>query len=83
MEIGRGAVAMDGVRSARSTGAARPGMEEGGLVRRCIEAAAESVKSVEKWRRQRRTLERLPSQLADALFRLLHHRRLLYPSLLE
>ncbi|CAA6671562.1 unnamed protein product [Spirodela intermedia] len=58
-------------------------MEEGGLVRRCIEAAAESAKSVEKWRRQRRTLERLPTQLADALFRLLHHRRLLYPSLLE
>ncbi|XP_078429075.1 leucine-rich repeat (LRR) family protein [Wolffia australiana] len=59
-------------------------MERGGeLVWLCIEAAAENAKSVEKWQRQRRTLERLPSSLANALFHLLLRRRLLYPSLLE
>ncbi|KAJ4956574.1 hypothetical protein NE237_013357 [Protea cynaroides] len=60
------------------------GMEvDSGLVRLCIEAATESGSSVEKWRRQRRTLERLPTQLAEALLRRLLHRRLLLPSLLE
>ncbi|XP_008783847.2 putative adenylate cyclase regulatory protein isoform X1 [Phoenix dactylifera] len=61
-------------------------MESGGvgeLVEMCIEAASASPETVEKWRRQRRTLERLPAQLADALLRRLIHRRLLYPSLLE
>lgn len=48
-----------------------------------MEAACESRESVEKWRRQKRSLERLPSHLADALLRRLIHRRLLYPSLLE
>ncbi|XP_059442612.1 receptor-like protein 15 isoform X2 [Corylus avellana] len=54
-----------------------------GLVGLCIEAACRSSESVEKWRRQRRSLERLPSQLADALLRRLLARRLLFPSLLE
>ncbi|XP_031095224.1 uncharacterized protein LOC115999516 [Ipomoea triloba] len=53
------------------------------LVRMCIEAANESRDAIEAWRRQRRTLERLPSQLADVLFHRLLRRRLLFPSLLE
>ncbi|XP_057802636.1 uncharacterized protein LOC131017917 isoform X1 [Salvia miltiorrhiza] len=53
------------------------------LVRMCIEAATESAVAVDKWRRQRRTLERMPSHLAEALLRHLLHRRMLYPSLLE
>ncbi|KAJ6817435.1 uncharacterized protein M6B38_411260 [Iris pallida] len=53
------------------------------LVDECIEAASRSRESVERWRLQRRTLERLPSHLADSLFRRLLRRRLLYPSLLE
>ncbi|KAL3635691.1 hypothetical protein CASFOL_020238 [Castilleja foliolosa] len=53
------------------------------LVRMCIEAATESADAVEKWRRQRRTLERMPSHLADDLLRNLLRRRLLFPSLLE
>ncbi|TVU16969.1 hypothetical protein EJB05_32973 [Eragrostis curvula] len=53
------------------------------LVDRCIDAAARSAATVEVWRRQRRSLERLPAQLADALVRRLAARRLLFPSLLE
>lgn len=53
------------------------------LVRMCIEAATESAAAVEKWRRQRRTLERMPSHLAEALLRHLLHRRMLFPYLLE
>ncbi|KAL6537697.1 hypothetical protein OROHE_012324 [Orobanche hederae] len=53
------------------------------LVRICIEAATESADAVEKWRRQRRTLERMPSHLDDALLRSLLGRRLLFPSLLD
>lgn len=53
------------------------------LTNLCIECASSSKEIVETWRRQKRTLERLPSHLADALFRRLRHRRLLYPSLLE
>ncbi|KAH6804381.1 hypothetical protein C2S51_032628 [Perilla frutescens var. frutescens] len=53
------------------------------LVRMCIEAATESAVAVDKWRRQRRTLERMPSHLAEALLYHLLRRRLLYPSLLE
>ncbi|KAL0329958.1 UNVERIFIED_CONTAM: hypothetical protein Sradi_4982500 [Sesamum radiatum] len=53
------------------------------LERMCIEAATESAAAVEKWRRQRRTLERMPSHLAEALLRHLLRRRLLFPSLLE
>ncbi|KAJ0786577.1 putative leucine-rich repeat domain superfamily [Helianthus annuus] len=56
---------------------------ESPLVRLCIEAATQSAAAVESWRRQRRTLERLPSQLAEPLLHRLLHRRLLYPSLLE
>ncbi|KAG8375102.1 hypothetical protein BUALT_Bualt10G0065400 [Buddleja alternifolia] len=56
---------------------------ESELVRMCIEAATESAAAVEKWRRQRRTLERMPSHLAEALLRHLLRRRLLFPSLLE
>lgn len=53
------------------------------MVRLCIEAACESRESVEKWRKQRRTLNSMPSALADALLRRLLLRRLLFPSLLE
>lgn len=53
------------------------------LVSMCIEAATESAAAVEMWRRQRRTLERMPSHLADYLLRRLLRRRLLFPSLLE
>ncbi|KXG21547.1 uncharacterized protein LOC8055749 isoform X1 [Sorghum bicolor] len=53
------------------------------LVDRCIDAAARGPATVEAWRRQRRSLERLPAPLADALFRRLAARRLLFPSLLE
>ncbi|KAL6554755.1 hypothetical protein OROHE_007494 [Orobanche hederae] len=53
------------------------------LVRMCIEAETESADAVEKWRRQRRTLERMPSHLDDALLRSLLGRRLLFPSLLD
>lgn len=56
---------------------------ESRLVRLCIEAACESRESVEKWRKQRRTLNSMPSALADALLRRLLLRRLLFPSLLE
>ncbi|XP_065012380.1 receptor like protein 28-like isoform X4 [Musa acuminata AAA Group] len=56
----------------------------GGLVGRCIDAATASAESVERWRRQRRTLDLLPSYLADALLRRIIQRRiLLYPSWLE
>lgn len=58
-------------------------MDGGRLVRMCIESASADAGSVERWRRQRRTLERLPAHLADALLRSLRHRRLLFPSLLE
>lgn len=57
--------------------------ESRSLVELCLEAASESRESVERWRRQVRTLERLPSHLADSLLRRLVRRRLLYPSLLE
>ncbi|XP_057967331.1 uncharacterized protein LOC131157301 isoform X2 [Malania oleifera] len=56
---------------------------ETGLVRLCLDAAAESGESVERWRRQVRTLKRMPSHLAEALFHRLLRRRLLFPSLLE
>ncbi|CAI0441162.1 unnamed protein product [Linum tenue] len=56
---------------------------ESQLVVLCIEAACRSKESIEKWRRQRRTLERMPSVLADALLHRLLQRRLLFPSLLE
>ncbi|KAK3137269.1 hypothetical protein QOZ80_5BG0450120 [Eleusine coracana subsp. coracana] len=53
------------------------------LLDRCIDVAARSAATVEVWRRQRRSLERLPAQLADALLRRLAARGLLFPSLLE
>jgi len=53
------------------------------LLDRCIDAAARDAATVEAWRRQRRSLERLPAPLADALFRRLAARRVLFPSLLE
>ncbi|XP_057752786.1 uncharacterized protein LOC130970653 isoform X1 [Arachis stenosperma] len=59
------------------------GKSESELVRLCIEAACESRESIQKWRMQRRTLDHLPSHLADGLIRRLVSRRLLYPSLLE
>ncbi|GLT78099.1 hypothetical protein SLA2020_496450 [Shorea laevis] len=57
-------------------------MEETELVSLCLEAACKGEESVEKWWRQRRTLERLPSHLAQSLLQRLLHRRLLFPSLL-
>ncbi|KAI7725273.1 hypothetical protein M8C21_026071 [Ambrosia artemisiifolia] len=56
---------------------------ESPLVRLCIESATQTADAVDTWRRQRRTLERLPSQLAEPLLHRLLSRRLLYPSLLE
>ncbi|CAH9089657.1 unnamed protein product [Cuscuta epithymum] len=53
------------------------------LVQMCIEAASENHDVIEVWRRQRRTLERLPSHLANLLLHRLLRRRLLFPSLLE
>ncbi|KAK9668393.1 hypothetical protein RND81_13G057300 [Saponaria officinalis] len=53
------------------------------LVKLCIEAATASTAAVDRWRLQRRTLQRLPSPLAYALLHRLLHRRLLSPSLLE
>ncbi|KAH0935463.1 hypothetical protein HID58_012580 [Brassica napus] len=53
------------------------------LVRLCLEEACKSRDAVGRWRLQRRSLERLPSHLADALLRELLLRRLLFPSLLE
>ncbi|KAL6864888.1 hypothetical protein ACP4OV_016039 [Aristida adscensionis] len=56
---------------------------EARLLDLCIDAAARGAATVEAWRRQRRSLERLPAPLADALLRRLAARRLLFPSLLE
>ncbi|GAB2293139.1 hypothetical protein Dimus_027348 [Dionaea muscipula] len=56
---------------------------EASLVRLCIEAACRSRDAVERWRRQYRTLERLPSPLAEALLHRLLRRRIIFPSLLE
>uniref|UniRef100_A0A1J3HD17 F-box/LRR-repeat protein 14 n=1 Tax=Noccaea caerulescens TaxID=107243 RepID=A0A1J3HD17_NOCCA len=56
---------------------------ESPLVRLCLEEACKTGESVERWRLQRRSLERLPPHLADALLRHLLARRLLFPSLLE
>ncbi|XP_068666756.1 uncharacterized protein [Aristolochia californica] len=56
---------------------------EGRLVHLCIEAATRSRESVEKWRSQRKTLERMPAPLAEELLRQLLRRRLAFPSLLE
>ncbi|KAK6947913.1 Leucine-rich repeat, partial [Dillenia turbinata] len=57
--------------------------ETEGLVRLCLETAAQSRDSIQRWRKQKRTLELLPSHLSEALFHLLLRRRLLFPSLLE
>ncbi|CAN1254383.1 F-box protein At3g58530 [Linum perenne] len=56
---------------------------ESRLVGLCIEAACQSRECIERWRLQRRTLERMPSPLANALLQRLLQRRLLFPSLLE
>ncbi|TMW84500.1 hypothetical protein EJD97_025052 [Solanum chilense] len=53
------------------------------LVEMCMASATESLVAVEAWRRQRRTLEMMPSHLAEALLHRLLRRRLLFPSLLE
>ncbi|CAK8579331.1 unnamed protein product [Lathyrus sativus] len=57
--------------------------DETELVQLCINAACKTTQTVDKWRLQRRSLDRLPSHLADALLRRLITRRLLHPSLLE
>ncbi|KAL9274218.1 Receptor-like protein [Drosera capensis] len=56
---------------------------ETSLVFLCIVAASQSRAAVDRWRRQHRSLERLPSHLAEALLHRLLRRRLLFPSLLE
>ncbi|XP_010541620.1 PREDICTED: toll-like receptor 13 [Tarenaya hassleriana] len=59
---------------------------ESGLVSLCMEEACKSWEAIERWRRQRRSLEhleQLPPHLADSLLRRLLRRRLLFPSLLE
>ncbi|KAG7621554.1 Leucine-rich repeat cysteine-containing subtype [Arabidopsis suecica] len=56
---------------------------ESPLVRLCLKEACKSGDAVERWRLQRRSLERLPPHLADALLRRLLKKRLLFPSLLE
>lgn len=56
---------------------------ESELVELCIKSACESKEIVDKWRLQKRSLDRLPSPLANALIRRLITRRLLHPSLLE
>lgn len=53
------------------------------LAKMCIDTATHSSDAVEKWRMQRRSLQRLPSPLASALLHRLLRRRLLFPSLLE
>lgn len=55
----------------------------GRLVQMCIDAACKSKETVEVWRRQKRTLERMPSHLGDLIFNCLLKRRLLAPPLLE
>ncbi|XP_057860227.2 uncharacterized protein LOC131068958 isoform X2 [Cryptomeria japonica] len=55
----------------------------GRLVQMCIAEASKSKEMVEIWRRQRRTLERMPHHLAGPLFHCLLKQRLLTPSLLE
>ncbi|MCD7459453.1 hypothetical protein HAX54_040925 [Datura stramonium] len=56
---------------------------ESQLIEMCMESATQSRDAVEAWRRQRRTMAIMPSHLAEALFRRLLRRRLLFPSLLE
>ncbi|KAK4741241.1 hypothetical protein SAY87_024829 [Trapa incisa] len=56
---------------------------ESQLVQLCIDSACSSRESIKRWRMQRRSLERLPPQLAGALVRRLIQRHLLSPSLLE
>eukprot|EP01018_Ginkgo_biloba_P000478 Gb_25137 [translate_table: standard] len=57
--------------------------ENGRLVQMCIDAACKSKKAVEVWRRQKRTLERMPNHLAGPLFHCLLKRGLLTPPFLE
>ncbi|ERN12106.1 uncharacterized protein LOC18440312 isoform X1 [Amborella trichopoda] len=56
---------------------------EGLLTVMCVDAACKNPQAIEIWRRQRRTLESMPSQLAGGLLRLLIQRHLITPSLLE
>lgn len=53
------------------------------LVEMCLKAACESRESVQSWRRQKRTLKRLPSHLAHPLFHRLLQAGLLNAPLLE
>lgn len=53
------------------------------LIQMCIDAASASKDAVDAWRKQRRTLERMPSHLSGALLHNLLRRGLLFPSLLE
>lgn len=59
------------------------GRDYGRLVQMCIDAACKSKETVEVWRRQKRTLERMPSHLGGLIFNGLLKRRLLAPPLLE
>lgn len=69
---------------ARNEGRERNGGGDyGRLVQMCIDAACKSKETVEVWRRQKRTLERMPSHLGGLIFNCLLKRRLLAPPLLE
>ncbi|KAH7288022.1 hypothetical protein KP509_31G008000 [Ceratopteris richardii] len=59
------------------------GIQSPKLVEMCLNAACESKESVQTWRKQIRTLERLPAHLAHPLFHRLLHSGLLNPPLLE
>ena len=56
---------------------------EGRLLEMCIRAACRDMKSVRAWRQKRRTLEMLPSELAERLFHRLLQAHLLSPPLIE
>jgi hypothetical protein len=86
----------DWVGGLRKSGAGRIGMamgrrregggeesSEGRLLEMCIRAACRDMKSVRAWRQKRRTLELLPSELAERLFHRLLQAHLLSPPLIE
>lgn len=56
---------------------------EWGLLEMCVRAACRDIKSVRAWRQKRRTLEMLPSELAERLFHRLLQAHLLSPPLIE
>ncbi|KAJ7296604.1 hypothetical protein O6H91_Y112600 [Diphasiastrum complanatum] len=57
--------------------------DRGVLVNMCLKVACQSKQNVNAWRRQRRTLERMPAHLAEPLLHQLYHNHLLSAPLLE